>query len=268
MFNGSDVGDEEGYDYGPGSGARSGGGGYSGGAGAGGYGVGFTSNGERGDRGAGSRGSYSNHGGVGASAAPVAQRALSPVVLDMLKYQGDLLDSHGARQIVLWLAQQVWQEPPPPIEVNMAEVTDYMLSLLSAADEHAVFAEPVSEEAAPGYMAAIRWPMDFGTISERARNQNWYRSVNALQDDLVLVFGNCLTYNEPDTSFAHLAITMTKQAHQAWAEALAAVSRAKGWVRGGMGAAGWDGGGGATPPPFPGGRGSGKGKKRARSPTV
>lgn len=231
------------------------------------------SNDDRGDGGAGSTGSYSNHGGVRESAASAAQRALSPVVLDMLKYQEDLLDSHGAREIVLWLAQQVWQEPPPPIEVNMAEVTDYMLSLLSAADEHAVFAEPVSEEAAPGYMAAIRWPMDFGTISERARNQNWYRSVNALQDDLVLVFGNCLTYNEPDTPFAHLAITMTKQAHHAWAEALAAVSRAKGWVRGGMGAAGWDGGGGAgaggvSPPPFPGGRGGGKGKKRARSPTV
>lgn len=185
------------------------------------------------------------------------------MIQQMLEDQGDMLDENSARATVVRLAQEVWEDPPPPIEVNIAAVVEYLLQLLRAVDEESWFAEPVTESAAPGYMAAIRFPMDFGTIAARAASKAHYRSAAALQDDLVLVFGNCLTYNAADTQFAELAESLANHAGQAYDQALDIVAQNRGWGRGeGGGSRGGRAGG-----KWGSARGRDSGKKRGRPPS-
>ncbi|CAM9844305.1 unnamed protein product, partial [Hapterophycus canaliculatus] len=141
--------------------------------------------------------------------------------------------------MILRLARERWQEPPPPVEANLAAVAEHLLGFLGAIDEEGWFAEPVSESAAPGYIAAILRPMDLGTMRSRAESRA-YRSVAELQDDLLLVVANCLSYNSPDTMFAEAATSLAQQASGAYGQALAMASTTRGWgleVAGGSAAA-------------------------------
>lgn len=158
----------------------------------------------------------------------VEERLVSPIIEEMLGHQGDVLERHGSRELVLRLAREQWQEPPPPVEVNLAPVADFLLGLLAAVDEEDWFAAPVMESAAPGYIAAILRPMDLGTIRARAGRRG-YRSVAELRDDLVLVVANCLSYNAPDTGYAEAAVSLARLASGAYAQALAAVSATNDW---------------------------------------
>jgi len=72
-------------------------------------------------------------------------------------------------------------------------------------DESDLFEIPVAEaypDAADDYLAAIPFPMDFRTIEEERLLV--YCSVEELQEDLILVFGNCINYNEQDSPFLPL----------------------------------------------------------------
>ena len=73
-------------------------------------------------------------------------------------------------------------------------------------DESEVFAEPVCE-AYPAvkddYLAVVENPMDFRTIEED--RLNYYRSIRELQQDLILVFNNCLAFNKEENEFSQLA---------------------------------------------------------------
>lgn len=65
-------------------------------------------------------------------------------------------------------------------------------------DELGTFSIPVTEaypEIATTYKKRILHPMDFRTI-EQVRLSS-YKSITELQDDLILVFRNCMEYNEP-----------------------------------------------------------------------
>ena len=65
-------------------------------------------------------------------------------------------------------------------------------------DENQVFEVPVVEshpEIEDSYLERISQPMDFRSIEEDRLSD--YKSINELQDDLVLVFSNCMEFNEP-----------------------------------------------------------------------
>ena len=65
---------------------------------------------------------------------------------------------------------------------------------------------PVAEafpDAAKDYLKVIKKPMDFRTIREE--RLPWYKSADELRDDLLLVFGNCVAYNDDGSEFAVMA---------------------------------------------------------------
>lgn len=64
-------------------------------------------------------------------------------------------------------------------------------------DDEDLFAEPVADQypdIADSYMSVIAQPMDFRTIEEEQLPR--YRSIQELQQDLTLVFDNCILFNQ------------------------------------------------------------------------
>jgi Bromodomain len=69
-----------------------------------------------------------------------------------------------------------------------------------------VFSSPVVEaypEIADSYLEVVEEPMDFRTIEEERLPA--YNSIRDLQDDLILTFRNCMTFNRRGTEFWILA---------------------------------------------------------------
>ena len=67
-------------------------------------------------------------------------------------------------------------------------------------DEGFLFAEPVSDDIAPGYSKIIREPMDLQKINAKFHGKQ-YESIEQLRDDMYKMFDNCEQYNEPDSCF-------------------------------------------------------------------
>ncbi|KAL5467416.1 hypothetical protein EMCRGX_G031636 [Ephydatia muelleri] len=67
-------------------------------------------------------------------------------------------------------------------------------------DPEGIFAEPVTDDIAPGYSAIISHPLDLKTILKKIET-NQYSSVNEFRDDFELMCNNAMTYNTPDTVY-------------------------------------------------------------------
>jgi len=96
----------------------------------------------------------------------------------------------------------------PDIDLKaISKVVKAVLRHLSALDEEGLFSKPVVEQA-PGlreiYLATIESPMDFRTIEED-RSQ-YYETIQELQDDLILIFRNCATFNNPSSEYHSFAM--------------------------------------------------------------
>ncbi|RHY30759.1 hypothetical protein DYB32_004051 [Aphanomyces invadans] len=65
-----------------------------------------------------------------------------------------------------------------------------------AEDQYLIFAQPVTDDIAPGYSAIITRPMDFATIKAKIPQ---YPTLSAYYDDYMLVMENAMTYNQPGT---------------------------------------------------------------------
>jgi len=92
---------------------------------------------------------------------------------------------------------------------DITRVTHAILERLACIDEMKVFAVPVVESnphLSEGYRQVISKPMDFRTIREE--QLCLYDSIQMLQDDLILVFNNCIHYNGAENEFGRLAKTM------------------------------------------------------------
>ena len=71
-------------------------------------------------------------------------------------------------------------------------------------DMEAIFAEPVTDDIAPGYSALIKHPMDLGTMATKLAN-NQYGSVDEFKGDFLLMCKNAMTYNAPETVYYSVA---------------------------------------------------------------
>lgn len=67
-------------------------------------------------------------------------------------------------------------------------------------DPEGIFAEPVTDDIAPGYSAIIHHPLDLKTVLKKIET-NAYPSVNEFRDDFELMCNNAMTYNTPDTVY-------------------------------------------------------------------
>jgi bromodomain-containing protein 8 len=97
-------------------------------------------------------------------------------------------------------------------EISMRAITDVtneILRRLRELDQEGTFALPVVEAfpyLSKDYKRVIKEPMDFRTIEEDRLPV--YRSIRELQKDLVLVFTNCIKFNEQGSELASFARVM------------------------------------------------------------
>ena len=93
-----------------------------------------------------------------------------------------------------------------------------MFSLLheaeAADDTYGIFAEPITEDAVPGYGLVVANPMDLSTVRSRLENR-LYASIAELRNDLVLIYDNCEFYNQEGSTLyqeskRQRAVTMKK----------------------------------------------------------
>lgn len=108
----------------------------------------------------------------------------------------------------------------PKIEMkHITPVSKLIISKVSEEDHQGVFTVPVWEsnpEIADAYLEAINEPMDLRTIEEERIPQ--YESIKELQDDLILMFGNCCDYNGIDSFFGQYALNLWNKLNEMFAE--------------------------------------------------
>lgn len=119
---------------------------------------------------------------------------------------------------------------PKPTAKELEPVVDK----LQKRDVYLIFAEPVTEDVAPGYFTIIKKPMDFKCIREKIRLRQ-YQSFEELWVDVELMLNNAMTYNEPHTIFykeayALLAVSrrIIEHARRRWQKKVAAKIAAAG----------------------------------------
>lgn len=59
------------------------------------------------------------------------------------------------------------------------------------------------------YNLHIKNPMDFGTIKQKSSAYN-YGTPYDIHEDILLIFSNCMYYNEPNSDFHKAADSMQK----------------------------------------------------------
>ena len=74
----------------------------------------------------------------------------------------------------------------------------------SRRDPEGIFAEPVTDEIAPGYSALIKHPMDLSTMATKLAGHA-YSSLEEFRSDFVLMCKNAMTYNSPETVYYSVA---------------------------------------------------------------
>ncbi|KAL6100758.1 baz2b [Pungitius sinensis] len=81
------------------------------------------------------------------------------------------------------------------------------------------FLTPVNQKAVPGYRKVIKKPMDFSTIREKLRN-NQYVNLETFIVDVNLVFDNCEKFNEDDSEIGQAGHSMRTFFDKRWTELL------------------------------------------------
>jgi hypothetical protein len=106
------------------------------------------------------------------------------------------------------LAHNLPQLPPWP-EIgtsNIKAVTKEILDRVSERDDQSIFSIPVTEahpEVLDEYTNTIDNPMDLRTIAKERLKV--HTSIKMLQDDLILMYQNCCTFNGPGTIYWNYA---------------------------------------------------------------
>ncbi|KAI9292955.1 hypothetical protein K502DRAFT_331936 [Neoconidiobolus thromboides FSU 785] len=85
-----------------------------------------------------------------------------------------------------------------------------LLKLISD-DKTFIFTQPVSKEQAPDYHNYIKNPMDFATLSSLVDNHE-VRDLNTFKEKLLLIFSNCMFYNDDKSIYYKTAAKFKKNA--------------------------------------------------------
>lgn len=76
--------------------------------------------------------------------------------------------------------------------------------ILTRRDPEGIFAEPVTDDIAPGYSSLIKHPMDLSTMATKLSNHT-YTSLEEFKSDFVLMCKNAMTYNSRETVYHSIA---------------------------------------------------------------
>ncbi|XP_030250772.1 bromodomain-containing protein 9 isoform X1 [Sparus aurata] len=80
------------------------------------------------------------------------------------------------------------------------QLLEHFLRQLQRKDPHGFFSFPVTDAIAPGYSMIIKHPMDFSTMKDKIRN-NDYNTVTEFKGDFKLMCDNAMVYNRPETVY-------------------------------------------------------------------
>jgi len=86
------------------------------------------------------------------------------------------------------------QEHADFVKNLLKQIITEALSAMKKADPQNLFLNPVTDEIAPGYSNVIKKPMCIKTI-ERKLKASRYNSIGEWENDVQLIFRNCITYN-------------------------------------------------------------------------
>ncbi|XP_046934339.1 bromodomain-containing protein 7 isoform X3 [Lynx rufus] len=105
------------------------------------------------------------------------------------------LDLPPEKPLTSSLAKQEEVEQTP-----LQEALNQLMRQLQRKDPSAFFSFPVTDFIAPGYSMIIKHPMDFSTMKEKIKN-NDYQSIEELKDNFKLMCTNAMIYNKPETIY-------------------------------------------------------------------
>ncbi|XP_059848861.1 bromodomain-containing protein 7 isoform X2 [Hypanus sabinus] len=80
------------------------------------------------------------------------------------------------------------------------ELLYQLLRQLQRKDPNAFFSFPVTDFIAPGYSLIIKQPMDFSSMKEKVK-KNEYQNLEELKGDFKMMCENAMIYNRPDTIY-------------------------------------------------------------------
>lgn len=104
------------------------------------------------------------------------------------------LEQPGDRPVRACRTQQENESTP------RQQLLEHFLRQLQRKDPHGFFAFPVTDAIAPGYSMIIKHPMDFSTMKDKNRN-NEYKTVTEFKADFKLMCDNAMVYNRPETVY-------------------------------------------------------------------
>ncbi|XP_073284772.1 uncharacterized protein [Primulina huaijiensis] len=76
----------------------------------------------------------------------------------------------------------------------------FILQRLQKKDTRGAFSEPVDPDELPDYHEIIKQPMDFGTVNKKL-DSGAYKTLEELEEDVLLICSNAMTYNPPDSIY-------------------------------------------------------------------
>ncbi|XP_034729500.1 bromodomain-containing protein 9 isoform X1 [Etheostoma cragini] len=104
------------------------------------------------------------------------------------------LEQQGDRPVRACRTQQESESTP------RQQLLEHFLRQLQRKDPHGFFSFPVTDAIAPGYSMIIKHPMDFSTMKDKIRN-NDYNTVTEFKADFKLMCDNAMVYNRPETVY-------------------------------------------------------------------
>ncbi|XP_036931326.1 bromodomain-containing protein 9 [Acanthopagrus latus] len=104
------------------------------------------------------------------------------------------MDQQGDRPVRACRTQQESESTP------RQQLLEHFLRQLQRKDPHGFFSFPVTDAIAPGYSMIIKHPMDFSTMKDKIRN-NDYNTVTEFKGDFKLMCDNAMVYNRPETVY-------------------------------------------------------------------
>ncbi|XP_019722331.1 bromodomain-containing protein 7 isoform X4 [Hippocampus comes] len=85
-------------------------------------------------------------------------------------------------------------------QTPLQEAANQLIRQLQRKDPSAFFTFPVTDLIAPGYSAVIKQPMDFSTMKDKVKKQD-YTSLDELKIDFRTMCENAMAYNKPETIY-------------------------------------------------------------------
>jgi hypothetical protein len=117
-----------------------------------------------------------------------------------------------------------WKFPDDIPKEKFKQVAKMTIRDMGRHDKYSLFADAVTEDAAPGYFDVIKKPMDFGTMMHKVEDGRYppeSKGITDIYKDFLLVMDNCALYNDDNDQILGETARLLRTLPIAFAEACA-----------------------------------------------